>query len=79
MSEVNYPEYEICKRRGHKPMALSTEMWTQCVWCGVWLREKRIFEERDNAPPENERSPFDRSKKRDGPDADAKLKGDADA
>jgi hypothetical protein len=28
--------------------------WSQCDACGMWLREKRTVEEREDEPPEDE-------------------------
>jgi hypothetical protein len=60
MSEINTEEYTICKRRGHEPGASHQASWMQCMFCGVWLREVRTIEEREDAPPDNERSMFSR-------------------
>lgn len=30
--------------------------WTQCKWCGMWLREVRKTEEREDDPPEDDKS-----------------------
>jgi hypothetical protein len=50
---INPEELAICKRRGHK-LAMD-EAWSPCMWCSLWLREKRTREEREDAPPRNER------------------------
>ena len=39
-------ELRICRRRGHSPTM--GEGWSQCKWCGLWLREKREIEERES-------------------------------
>ncbi len=49
---INHKELAICKRRGHAGGV--HEGWTQCKWCGVWLREVRKIEEREDEPPEEE-------------------------
>jgi hypothetical protein len=53
---VNREELEICKRRGHSPH-LDSE-WQRCRWCGLWLRAVTTIEEREDEPPEEEKSPF---------------------
>jgi hypothetical protein len=52
---VNPQELEICRRRGHK--AEPRAEWVQCKWCRMWLREKRIIEEREDEPPLEELDP----------------------
>jgi hypothetical protein len=42
-------EIRICKQRGHS--LPTSEGWSQCEWCGLWLREVRTIEERENDPP----------------------------
>ncbi len=49
---INQDELAICKRRGHADRAY--EGWTQCEWCGTWLREIRTIEERADEPPADE-------------------------
>jgi hypothetical protein len=49
---INHKELAICRRRGHDGGAY--EGWTQCKWCGIWLREVRKMEEREDEPPEEE-------------------------
>jgi hypothetical protein len=49
---INAGELAICKRRGHSDRA--HEGWTQCKWCGTWLREIRTVEERADDPPADE-------------------------
>ena len=51
-------ERAICKRRGHSYAAIQ-EGWTQCEWCGIWLRQVRTIEEREDEPPKHEQSPFE--------------------
>jgi hypothetical protein len=50
---IDPEELAICKRRGHSPVI--GEGWSPCGWCGLWLREKRTIEEREDAPPRDER------------------------
>ena len=54
---VNKKELAICKRRGHGVPALGAG-WAQCKWCGLWLREVRSMEEREDAPPVDEQNPL---------------------
>jgi len=49
---INPDELAICKRRGHAGSV--HEGWTQCKWCGTWLREVRTVEERADDPPVDE-------------------------
>src|ERR1039457_6837798 len=51
-------ELEICKRRGHGLKGLSSERWKQCRWCGMWLREVCVIEEREDEPPKDEQDPL---------------------
>jgi hypothetical protein len=60
---VNTEELAICKRRGHAAGPFPETGWTQCKWCGLWLREVRTIEEREDEPPENERSALARLRK----------------
>jgi hypothetical protein len=57
---INPEELAICKRRGHKAdgLSLHTSRWSQCQWCGMWLREVRTIEEREDDPPKEEQSPI---------------------
>ena len=57
---VNPEELAICKRRGHdaKGVGLLGGGWLQCRWCGMWLREVRTIEEREDDPPEDQQSPI---------------------
>jgi hypothetical protein len=50
---VNQEELAICRRRGHK-VHVTDLGWAQCDACGMWLREKRTLEEREDEPPEDE-------------------------
>lgn len=47
---INREELAICKRRGHGLKGLSNERWKQCRWCGMWLREVCVIEEREDEP-----------------------------
>src|ERR1022692_1362886 len=51
-------ELEIRKRRGHGLKGLSSERWKQCRWCGMWLREVCVIEEREDEPPKDEQDPL---------------------
>jgi hypothetical protein len=51
---VNPEELAICKRRGHSRDVLEPEKWSQCEWCGLWLRTVTTVEEREDDPPEDE-------------------------
>lgn len=53
---MNRREYIICDKRGHDPRPGTG--WTQCKWCGIWLREVRTVEEREDTPPEAELNEF---------------------
>jgi hypothetical protein len=55
---INQEELAICQRRGHAPDLGVRLGWVRCKWCGLWLREIRTLEEREDEPPENERSLF---------------------
>ncbi len=58
---IDRAEHEICRRRGHDAMLLSAEeKWSRCKLCGVWLRSVTVIEEREDEPPEKERSPFEK-------------------
>jgi hypothetical protein len=58
---VNDKQLAICKQRGHNARGiLSPKDWSQCEFCGMWLREVRTIEERRDTPPEDEQSPFHR-------------------
>jgi hypothetical protein len=60
---VNQEERAICRRRGHDIEFVFTGGWVQCKWCGTWLRQIKTIEEREDAPPENERGPFAKLRK----------------
>jgi hypothetical protein len=49
---VDDKQLAICKQRGHKNYL--KDKWTQCKWCGMWLREVRKVEESRKTPPEGE-------------------------
>lgn len=53
---INADELAICRRRGHTTR-ITERGWLQCGACGMWVREKRTVEEREDAPPENELDP----------------------
>ena len=56
---VNPEELAICRRRGHDaPPAIFSEGWIQCKWCGMWLRQVRTTEEREDEPPKDEQMPM---------------------
>jgi len=55
---VNPEELAICKRRGHEPPGFD-ELWHRCKWCGIWVRVVRTLEEREDDPPDDEKSPLD--------------------
>ena len=60
---INEDELAVCKRRGHDVFWGLHEGWVQCKWCGVWLREIRTMEEREDEPPEDEKSPAQRMRR----------------
>src|ERR1700693_1906055 len=43
------------RRRGHSPTM--GEGWSQCKWCGLWLRERREIEKRESEPQDELASP----------------------
>jgi len=54
---INPEELAICRKRGHTLRAVSVrDKWAQCRWCGLWIRERLLLEEREDAPPEDEQS-----------------------
>jgi hypothetical protein len=55
---INREELAICERRGHNAGSFIDHGWGQCKWCGLWLREVRVIEKREDEPPENEKSPL---------------------
>ena len=58
---IDKEELAICRRRGHDAGILSVpNKWSQCRWCGTWLRTVKIIEERDDDPPEAEQSSLDK-------------------
>ena len=59
---VNQEELAICRRRGHTTK-VSDMGWLQCGACGMWLRETRIVEEREDEPPTEELDPSLQSKR----------------
>jgi hypothetical protein len=59
-AQFNSEEVAICKRRGHEASSLGIlyhGLWSQCKWCGLWLREVRQIEQREDAPPVEEQAP----------------------
>jgi hypothetical protein len=59
---INQDELAICRRRGHQ-VTLLREDWMQCPHCGMWVRARRVLDEREDEPPENEIDPAIRSKR----------------
>ena len=55
-------ELAICRRRGHQAR-VTDQGWSQCGACGMWLREKRTVEEREDEPPEAELDPPEQTKR----------------
>lgn len=62
-------ELAICRRRGHDDKLFPLRGWAQCRWCGMWLREVRTFEEREDTPPEDEQNGLDVLRKKLNPPA----------
>lgn len=61
---INREELTVCRRRGHDVISVGLrQAWTQCRWCGMWLREVVTMEEREDTPPESEQSPFSRQRR----------------
>ncbi len=58
---INQEELAICRRRSHTVHA-TTRGWLQCEACGMWLREMRTTEEREDTPPMDEIDPALRTK-----------------
>ena len=54
---INPEELAICQKRGHD-VALPESGWVKCKFCGMWVREVRRIEEREDDPPEDEKTPF---------------------
>jgi hypothetical protein len=63
---INQEELALCKRRGHDTGVNLKDGWSQCKWCGTWLREVTKVEERDDAPPEPEQAPMSRLMRKHG-------------
>jgi hypothetical protein len=59
---INDEQLTICKQRGHQAQGIAYG-WAECKWCGTWLREVTMIEERQDEPPEAEKSIFNKSKK----------------
>jgi hypothetical protein len=57
---INPEELEVCKRRGHELKHTWGQRWKQCKWCGMWLREVRTIEEREDEPPKDDQDPLGR-------------------
>jgi hypothetical protein len=49
---INPEELAICRRRGHS--LRFGKGWSQCKWCGLWLREQCTIEERADEPQPNQ-------------------------
>jgi hypothetical protein len=47
-------ELAICRRRGHSTWI--GKSWSNCSYCGFWLRENLTLEEREDEPPNDEMS-----------------------
>jgi hypothetical protein len=45
-------ELAICRRRGHSTIV--GKGWSNCSYCGFWLRENLTLEEREDEPPNDE-------------------------
>jgi hypothetical protein len=58
---IDATELAICRNRGHD--GYSTKDWQRCKWCGLWFREVRKLEEREDDPPDGERDPREQLKK----------------
>ena len=52
----NPEEAEICRRRGHSEHP-HEKRWSECQWCGIFYREVRNAEEREEEPPAKEQHP----------------------
>ena len=67
---INREELAMCRRRGHDPQAVvnMSDGWRQCKWCGMWLREVRTLEEREDEPPEDEQDPLTKLRRRNPPE-----------
>ena len=53
---INAEELTVCKRRGHDAEIGLRSGWVQCKWCGMWLREVKTVQEREDDPPVSERN-----------------------
>jgi hypothetical protein len=56
--EANCNELAVCKRRGHDSVP-SDRGWRRCRWCHAWVRTVTKIEEREDDPPDNERSLYE--------------------
>ena len=58
---VNRHELEICRKRGHDSLKdMVPGKWSQCRYCGIWIRTRKVTEEREDEPPEEERNSLDK-------------------
>jgi hypothetical protein len=53
----------IIQRRGHDAGVFLEQGWSQCVWCGMWLRKVVTLEQREDEPPEDEQCRLTRREK----------------
>ena len=61
---IDRAELAICKRRGHDAQGVGMAAgWAQCKWCGIWLREVRTIEEREDEPPKEEQNVLGRTRR----------------
>ena len=52
---IDREELAICRRRGHRaPCLHAGGGWIPCKYCGMWLRERLLTDEREDEPPEEE-------------------------
>jgi hypothetical protein len=59
---INYQELATCVRRGHDANTALGAGWVKCRWCGMWLREVKAIEEREDTPPREEQDLLSRLK-----------------
>ena len=52
---------KICQQRGHEAGLLGNT-WSQCRWCGMWIREIKTIEERRDEPPLADQNPLIRAR-----------------
>src|ERR1700693_914104 len=56
---IKTKELVICRRRGHDFGNLGLgKHWSQCKWCGMWARQIRTTEEREDEPPAADQDPI---------------------